>query len=690
LFRLKESIWSFFEEEFIRKPVLYKSFACYAYIISNKCIYYQDIGKKAGINEKSAKKLLAFLENRGLLYLQHDGKDCPLKDKQAYFNPSALLLSRPLDLRWEEFFVLSALKMLPSFSNKGFDKLTSLQNISIPSPEKWIRSLMEKNMIQGDFSADRKTFYLHGYSYPVLLKHRFFSSYFPVIEGIENLYGPKVDLETLKRLLKLETSEVFGLLAELALVDYLTVKIDLKAGENLHLVFETKSDKKITAERLLHLDEDGIYYKILKELLIRGRRTISELATLFDVNMDEMERMILLLSSIAGKNSLFLYGSLEDPITEFQHIQKPMFDNLSVVNYETICCFLIFMNAKHDFIPLDAFPFLPERLMKVFVQYSLLFHSTIYSTDDWVNVNKIPELEEWKKGLFLTNVLKGFQKLNERRNNKPKSPLDIYKEEVMELFPQYSNKTALARTEESVKGDDSLLNDQAPLGWAAITRDLTEFDKVFIGVINLTRSFDPEKIAKLLFLEPRLVVTEFLSLYARDLFKVMIRKNGEIVTTDLVLSSSKNMNLSRDRLTVLENLFSSNTPLVINESDIFNKQYNMWDLGFFSYYGVIKGRLSLENKNLMIQQVLFDPLLTSITCFNCGVSVSVLDSFCDACGYKIVQCPVCKRYLVFGDKILMCTSCYAIFHDEHVKEYLKQHGNCPSCGQKSPEMTPFL
>ncbi|MFW9992806.1 MAG: PHD finger domain-containing protein [Candidatus Odinarchaeota archaeon] len=686
--RLKEDIWNFFDEEINIKPVLFKSMACYAYIISNKCISDRDVEEKTGISHKSARKLLSFLESRGLLFLQYDEKKCPLKEKQlVYFNPVVISSSRFLDLQWEELLVFSALKLLHSvFDVSDFQKLTELLQVKCPSPEKWIRSLLEKQLIQGEFSDEGTSFQLSGYSYPAMFKQRFFSSYFPVIEGIVNLYGPEIAIEKLKRLLELETAELISLLAEISIVDYLGVSIDFNTRETVWFRFEAITTRKIPYDSLTNLDDDGIYFKILIELLLAGKKTLDELASHFGIKRAEMERMLLLLSSKAGKDSLLLQGPEDDPTVEFRYVGEPSIGDLFDIDYELISVFLILFSAGRSITPLDAFPFHPERLMKILTKFSLVFHNRIQN-EDGVKVEKLPNIEEREKQLFLSNVLKGHKKLAERTKSGSKNPLDISREGLKDMV-QYFHKSIHSDIEGLMPRDDNLIDDSQPPDRLAIERGLNEFDKVFLGVMSLFRVFDPKTAASLLFLDKRLILMEFLSLYARGFFKIFINQDNEVVITNLSLTSSKSMDLTRDRLNVLENLFSSGNSFIITESDILSKQYSIWDLGYFSYHGVIKGRFA--KNNLTISEVLFDPLLTSITCFNCGVSVSVLDSFCDACGSSIVQCPICKRYIAFGDKILLCTSCRTVFHAEHIKEYLKMRDSCPSCGQKDPEMSPWL
>jgi len=682
LAKLKEEIWAFFNEELDLKFALYKSVACFAHIISNRCISDQDVENKAGVSNRNAKKVLSYLYSRN--FLRYDSDLCPQENKQLiYVNPSAI--SAPnLNLRWEEIFILSMLKMLPDFTISNFNKLTNLMNIKFSSPEKWIRNLLEKGIVQGEFISDSAFFHLNGYSYPVVFKHRFFSSYFPVIEGIVNLYGSKMELDALKRLLQLDVIDIFTLLAELSLVDYMGVSVHFNSGNSVLIRFISQGNGADTHRRLFHLDEDGIYYKILTEIILSRGITLSELAARFDMKHDEMERMILLLSSITGKESLRMWNihqeSIDEPVVVFKFPQHSVNSEYLPVNYESIALLMIILlngnRGVNSEILFTYFPFSGRRLTKNLVKLSLSFRVNLIASTNGIKIGSMPNnAKEWLSGSFLINSRKGLKKLGERINRESTSFLLNWKT-LIDSFNLSQEHSRVAISEETVIPGLELV--------------LTEFDNVLLGIFKLMRTFNPETIAKLLFLDIKLIIMGFLSLYSRNFFKISIKKNNQIIITDLVQISSKSIILTRERLIILEKLFQTSIPLVISEEDILDKRFSFWDIGFFAYYDNIKGKYSPEKRIFTFSKIFLDPVLTTITCFKCGVSVSVLESFCDTCGFNIVRCRVCNRHIVYDDRVLVCSGCNSMFHVEHAREYLKQYDSCPVCYRKSPDLSPFV
>lgn len=78
-----------------------------------------------------------------------------------------------------------------------------------------------------------------------------------------------------------------------------------------------------------------------------------------------------------------------------------------------------------------------------------------------------------------------------------------------------------------------------------------------------------------------------------------------------------------------------------------------------------------------------DPLFikkTSLICPNCNEEVDKEEQYCHVCGYELIQCQICKKYLVEIE--FLCPNCLYPFHTAHWLEYYKVKGFCPVCNRK--------
>jgi uncharacterized Zn-finger protein len=70
----------------------------------------------------------------------------------------------------------------------------------------------------------------------------------------------------------------------------------------------------------------------------------------------------------------------------------------------------------------------------------------------------------------------------------------------------------------------------------------------------------------------------------------------------------------------------------------------------------------------------------TMDCPSCGKALPEDAKFCPHCGFQL-KCMVCN--LPLGrDKIIRCPYCSSLAHRDHLLEYIKVKGKCPSCGKK--------
>lgn len=78
-----------------------------------------------------------------------------------------------------------------------------------------------------------------------------------------------------------------------------------------------------------------------------------------------------------------------------------------------------------------------------------------------------------------------------------------------------------------------------------------------------------------------------------------------------------------------------------------------------------------------------------INCFSCGNSNEIKNKteiFCDSCGYKNIQCKLCKKFIEKDEKVGKLDPCSHIFHREHISEWIADQDYCPVCFQKIGEL----
>jgi hypothetical protein len=67
-----------------------------------------------------------------------------------------------------------------------------------------------------------------------------------------------------------------------------------------------------------------------------------------------------------------------------------------------------------------------------------------------------------------------------------------------------------------------------------------------------------------------------------------------------------------------------------------------------------------------------------ISCFNCNNLILKGSDFCSFCGTRIEKCSICKLP-VKDENRFTCPNCKNIFHENHLKEFVKVKGKCPVC-----------
>ncbi|MHA1449731.1 MAG: PHD finger domain-containing protein [Candidatus Hodarchaeales archaeon] len=692
LIKVKDAIWDFFRCDLNIKPITFKAMVCYSYIISNRGIFAADIANISGLSIKNANKLLNHLTASNLLVSHELSEEEP--GQHVFINEFPVFPSLKIKISWEEIVILAILKMLPELDFDILDRLLSLLKLKILSPRELIGSLLDKKAIQGKFTTNEKKFIVSGYSYFQLFKQRFFSEHFQIIEGIANLYGPVTDLLALKQILRLDYVEIFGILSEIVLVDFMKISIVTVSLDTVFFRFDTSYTRQ-ESRRFPVLDEDGIYFTILNDLILAGKRSFKELSKSVGVKPDEIGSLLLLLSTVMNTDNIIVTGSKNDPIVEFKFNATITLDQLPALTYEEISCLLVLLKMDKAELFAGNFPIRPEKkLRKILTKLSLAIQVPIRYSNGKISIKDTKILEEWFYRIITPHVSRGYEKIKARSTKEV--DLSYYDDVMLELAKNSSHRYSFVQEE----NDDDHVRTQGcneeTRGLTISTRNcfrITDLDKVLLGILKWTRIFEAERIAPLLFLDSHVLTKIFLSLCARDMFKVHVRRNGSIAITNPISSTYRSANITKDNLALLSELntlVSSGRPLIVSESDILSGKYSLWDLGFLYYYDLIDGSYSRDNLCFTIRKVNLVTNLTTLSCLNCGVSVSALSSFCDKCGCVVVRCLVCGRHIQFGEVILLCSNCDTIFHAGHLKEYIKQYGCCPKCGQNSPEISPFL
>jgi len=71
------------------------------------------------------------------------------------------------------------------------------------------------------------------------------------------------------------------------------------------------------------------------------------------------------------------------------------------------------------------------------------------------------------------------------------------------------------------------------------------------------------------------------------------------------------------------------------------------------------------------------------TCFYCGMPVDATDlSNCPSCDNEIIECNLCKLPISFGEDLGQCSLCEVFGHLNHLEDWVKKHGICPTCLQE--------
>lgn len=69
-------------------------------------------------------------------------------------------------------------------------------------------------------------------------------------------------------------------------------------------------------------------------------------------------------------------------------------------------------------------------------------------------------------------------------------------------------------------------------------------------------------------------------------------------------------------------------------------------------------------------------------CPGCGRALYWDVIFCPFCGYKLKKCMVCKLIIEKEQEIVRYPYCDGLAHRDHILEYVKVKGQCPSCGKR--------
>ncbi|WXG39522.1 MAG: DUF2341 domain-containing protein [Candidatus Freyarchaeum deiterrae] len=73
-------------------------------------------------------------------------------------------------------------------------------------------------------------------------------------------------------------------------------------------------------------------------------------------------------------------------------------------------------------------------------------------------------------------------------------------------------------------------------------------------------------------------------------------------------------------------------------------------------------------------------------CMFCGTEIQGDEKYCPNCGGARLRCPVCQINIVSGDQLVKCPCCGALSHKDHLLEWIKIKGTCPSCEKKLSQL----
>ncbi|MFW9916704.1 MAG: hypothetical protein ACFFGZ_13955 [Candidatus Thorarchaeota archaeon] len=66
-------------------------------------------------------------------------------------------------------------------------------------------------------------------------------------------------------------------------------------------------------------------------------------------------------------------------------------------------------------------------------------------------------------------------------------------------------------------------------------------------------------------------------------------------------------------------------------------------------------------------------------CPHCGFRVSFQAKQCPICDQRLLICGVCRHPIFADHHVVRCPACTWLFHNDHLREWLKIHGSCPTC-----------
>lgn len=68
-----------------------------------------------------------------------------------------------------------------------------------------------------------------------------------------------------------------------------------------------------------------------------------------------------------------------------------------------------------------------------------------------------------------------------------------------------------------------------------------------------------------------------------------------------------------------------------------------------------------------------------MSCVSCGFSFPAELDICPECGEERARCSVCQLDIVFGDDLVRCPYCGVPSHRDHLLEWIRIKGFCPTC-----------
>jgi hypothetical protein len=72
-------------------------------------------------------------------------------------------------------------------------------------------------------------------------------------------------------------------------------------------------------------------------------------------------------------------------------------------------------------------------------------------------------------------------------------------------------------------------------------------------------------------------------------------------------------------------------------------------------------------------------------CPHCGFRVSFQAKQCPICDQTLLICGVCHYPIFANHRAVRCPGCTWLFHVDHLREWLKIHGSCPTCQHRLQE-----